>query len=328
MTPKPSSFRVSHRATLLAAASLMLAACGGEEDASSAAAAAGANRSAAETRPAAAKPAGDPNALPAPKCPAKTDDGLPGPDILGLKLGMSKDMALNIVRCHLGADAFVDPQRNWIQGLNAHQLELAPQAFMVQQGETSACNFRTFNDMQKCGPGNRVWGHVSEKFTLATPGVPGRETLVGVWRTQNFKPDEMPAVESLVAALTKKYGAPQFRDKRENRRGDLSRLRWITDVSGQPVIDPNPLFRRCGFNIDGRMNALSWSEGCGLNLAVEIMHSPDNPALAKELSVGMLHQDNLFQYGSDLQAELNEIEEGRRAEELERAKKSGSDIAL
>src|SRR5690606_9513611 len=83
MIPNHPSFRASSRTALLAAAGLMIAACGGEEDTSSAAAATDGSRPVAETRAGAAKPAAaDPNALPAPKCPAKTDKGLPGPDIL------------------------------------------------------------------------------------------------------------------------------------------------------------------------------------------------------------------------------------------------------
>jgi len=54
--------------------------------------------------------------LPEPKCPGKIDRALSGPDVVGLKLGMPRDDALNFARC-LNKETLVAFEGAWIQGL-------------------------------------------------------------------------------------------------------------------------------------------------------------------------------------------------------------------
>ncbi|GAB4138416.1 MAG: hypothetical protein Kow00104_21050 [Rhodothalassiaceae bacterium] len=317
---------------LLSLCALALAACGeagtperdGDATADGRAAGAGGDRPA---KAAAAQTAED--ALPRLKCPAKVDRALEGPDIVGLKLGMSRDSALMLVRCHMKDEGHLAFEKTWLPKINSHQLALGPQAFSIQRGDSSPCSFRTYQDMQKCGRGNRVWDFVSESITVAAPGLPGSETVVGIWRTQGFRPGEMPVADDLKAALVRKYGPFQWEDVRTSRNGNYNELGWQFDLAGQPVTSGNPLFAQCARNIASKIDrGASWTEGCGLTIRAEIAHSAENPALARELSIGMLHQDDLFAYGNAIQAELDRIEEERRAAELARQKSSAPDVKL
>src|SRR5690606_34594800 len=122
-----------------------------------------------------------------------------------------------------------------------------PQAFTVQQGDSKPCDYQ--RNWQGCGFGRREWTHVDEVITVATPGAPGRETAMVVWRSQNFREGQMPALQAVLDALTAKYGEPQGieqSDKRWSNTAGYRELRWVRDGRGAPLADPNPLFRQCG----------------------------------------------------------------------------------
>lgn len=264
-----------------------------------------------------------------PKCPAKTNAALTGPDIAGLKLGMTRDEALAVVNCH-APDALIQSDANWFdrRTLNAYQTTLENQAFTAQSGETSECNYRTYDDMQRCGMGNRVWDHVSETIRVATPGLPGRETVVGVWRTQNFREGEMPAVETVTGALAEKYGPFQNRTVtpvRNNLWSDRIELTWIGGVEdGAPLSEVDPAFRQCAYNVHARPgDGQIWRDGCGMSIRVMLLTPRTNPDVVGEFHIGMMHQGDLYAYGEALQAELEAIEQKRRRDELDRAKSAG-----
>lgn len=213
----------------------------------------------------------------------------------------------------------------WLDNLQSHGIELGPQAFEAQHGETSECSYRSFSEMQKCGFGNRVWDHVAERIVVAAPGLPGRETVVAVWRSQSFKDGEMPARETLVNALTQKYGPIQGRAAQRDRS---EYLYWGEDAEGNPVSEGHPLYHHCVTNGVQPQGGAAWREGCGINLSARIIFNPQNPDLVKEIHLGMIHQQNLWNYGEALQVELNDMEQKRRQEELNRAREAGGDIQL
>lgn len=308
------------------ALALMLPACGGSDETTEVPTSANGQKPEKTSKVAdATKPAASNDNLPKLKCPAKVKNDLPGPDIIGIKLGMSQAEALNIVRCHTKDTAHVSLQGRWFDNLRSHSLKLENQAFSAQRGDTSECSYRSFSEMQQCGVGNRVWNHVAEKITVATPGVPGRETVVAVWRSQTFKEGEMPARESVVAALTEKYGAIQFEQKSGSRHHNVF---WGADAGGNRLADNHPLFGPC---VTGGVRANGgaiWRAGCGISIAAQVVASPNNPNLVQELHIGMLHQDDLWNYGEALQVELDQIEQKRQQEELERARGSGTEVQL
>src|SRR3546814_3655837 len=117
------------------------------------------------------------------RCPPKVRDGLTGPDVLGVRLGMTHAEALATVRCALGEDAPVKTEARWFDRLDTNGIELGPQAFTVQQGESKPCDYQ--RNWQGCGFGSRELTHVAEVVTVSTPGAPGPETAKGVWESQN-----------------------------------------------------------------------------------------------------------------------------------------------
>src|SRR3546814_11912376 len=76
------------------------------------------------------------------RCPPKVRDDLTGPDVLGVRLGMTHDEALAIVRCALGEDAPVKTEVRWFDRLDTNGIELGPQAFTVQPGESKPCDYQ------------------------------------------------------------------------------------------------------------------------------------------------------------------------------------------
>src|SRR3546814_2995622 len=70
------------------------------------------------------------------RCPPKVRDDLTGPDVLGVRLGMTHAEALATMRCALGEDAPVKTEARWFDRLDTNGIELGPQAFTVQQGRS------------------------------------------------------------------------------------------------------------------------------------------------------------------------------------------------
>lgn len=262
--------------------------------------------------------------LPPPDCSVKVDPALPGPDIVGLKLGMAREDALNFARC-LNKEAFVSFEGAWIQGLRTYGIKLAPQSFSTHVGETRPCKYSSMDEMNKCGVGNRAWTHVAEKITVVSPGVPGREKVTGIWREQHFKPGEMPTADTLLPALVQKYGQPQLTQQQPNQ---WLRLDWLHDAAGTPLAQGTRGPGSCR-TISPRANeSHSWSDACGLTITAMIVLNPENPLLARELNVGLLDQAALYRTGRSLQTDLQAMEQQRRQQEAEQGKGAAANVKL
>ena len=74
--------------------------------------------------------------LPDARCPSKAGTALPGPDIVGLKLGMSFDEALNHARCAMD-DGVIGFTPRWFQQLRTGSTVLRNQGFTIQRGDTA-----------------------------------------------------------------------------------------------------------------------------------------------------------------------------------------------
>jgi hypothetical protein len=84
---------------------------------------------------------------------------------------------------------------------------LEKQGFTIQRGDTSECVYRKIGDAAEVRTrAARVWDHVDEMIFVASPGLDGRQTVVGIWRQQNWKPGEMPSRAAVLKALRDKYG--------------------------------------------------------------------------------------------------------------------------
>lgn len=303
----------------------LLAACGDEPPAPTTAASPAA-AAASEAAPAATAPAGGTADEAAPAvaqvaCPPSVQERA-GPDIIGLKLGMKRDEALNVVLCHNGA-ADVAYEDRWLQ-LETHGHKLEKQSFTATVGQKKDCRY---NDVQ-CILGD-PWERVDERIIVASPGTAGNETVVGVWRTQVFPEGQMIAFDDALAALSQKYGEPQFQGEQGSGRNVWRMVRWAKDTTGQPFSESNPQFRQCAHavNPDGQ-HGQSWSAGCGMTIGAMMKAAPLNPDLVAEMRVGMMDQQALYDYGEALQAQLDEMHAGAREQQLDAAKKAAGDIKL
>ena len=318
------------RLAAMMSCALTLSACGGSGAADEKGASAASGPATAASSQKDEKAGGD-DGLGKLKCPAKVNKSLAGPDIAGLKLGMTMDEAVNVTRCH-AKDAYIAFEDRWFDpySFKTHELKLEKQVLIAQTGENSACNFSSYEGMQKCGFGQRAWDFVAEKIKVAAPGLPGEEKVVGVWRSQSFKEGETPAVETVIAALTEKYGPFQKKTDyaiNNNLWSARTDLAWVSDVDGAPLSEANPVFGPCSVNVKARVDdGQVWQDGCGMTIAVTILSPRANPSVVGELSVGMMNQSELYAYQEALQLKLDDIEAKRRSDELDKAKSSNVDL--
>ena len=75
------------------------------------------------------------------RCPPKVRKDLVGPDITGLRPGMTREEALSTVRCTLGEGAVVTEEKRWLDRLDTYGVELGTQFFTVEKGSYRPCNF-------------------------------------------------------------------------------------------------------------------------------------------------------------------------------------------
>lgn len=312
---------------LALASLLVLSACGGSGEGSAAYDENGYDGNGDIDAPAAGS--GDAPKAKKPKCPVKLSKDLTGPDIAGFKLGMTFAEAENAIACQM-PDGLVTYDNEFFSpySLKTGTLRLEKQRITAQTGENKECSYGSYDAMQKCGAGNRQWDFIAEKITLATPGVPGNQKVHGVWRTQNWKEGEMPAKTAVLAALTEKYGPYQLHEGRNaNYFGYINEYNWVTDSAGNILTEAHPMLNQCANGVNGRGDeGQSWTNGCGLSITAIVRTFRSNPDVVEELSIGMFDQTALYEYGEQFQNELNEIENKRRSQELEKAQNTKIDL--
>ncbi len=312
---------------LAVSSALLLAACGGGGEASGGYDENGYDGQGDINAPAATS--SDSGKAKKPKCPAKVNKDLGGPEIAGFKLGMTFAEAENAIACQM-PDGLVTYENEFFntRGLNTGTLRLEKQMIIAQTGENKECSYGSYDAMQKCGAGNRQWDFIAEKITLATPGVPGNQKVHGVWRTQNWKEGQMPAKAAVIAALTEKYG-PYQRERGSDGGyfGYSTTLSWVTDSEGNIMGEAHPMRDRCANGVGGRGDSSqSWTSGCGISITALVRTFRSNPDVVEELSIGMIDQTALYEYGEQFQNELSQIESKRRSEELEKAQNTKIDL--
>lgn len=255
------------------------------------------------------------------RCPPKVRKGLTGPDIMGLRLGMTLAEALATSRCGLGGDAVVTEEKRWLDRMDTQGIELGTQFFTVEKGSYRPCNYA--REWQECR-GKLKWEHVDEVVSVATPGAPNKETAAVIWRTQKFRDGQMPPVAAALDALIAKYGQPQIRENSDAQRGysaGYRDLQWVYDRAGNPLSEANPLFAQCRGAVraySGDKRAL-WREGCGLNINARVLLSGKNPGLAMELTTAMLQQSDLYAQVENMRSDLLRTGQARREAEIKEA---------
>lgn len=306
--------------TMLAACLVVLGGCGKQDD----------NRGArpeARTTPSAAHAGGGTHAgATAPEgleCPADVPAG-PGPDIAGLRFGMSLDEAMRAARCLAGADAPVVADASFVRDLDTQGVRLGTQFFTVGVDDGSACN--RWRNPDGCNAAPDPGGEPKESIAIAIPGMPGHERALAIWRTQEFPEGSQPSVDSLRDALLKKYGPAQGIEQYDD--SSFVMMNWTRDATGAPISPQNPLSVNCAGAINGKASQVSarWGEGCGVNIRAELWRSEANHGLARELDVSMIDQAAMQAQVETMKAALKREGAARRAEELRAAEKQ--DVAL
>lgn len=310
--------------TIACLATLALTACGDAPAPPTAAPRTPATTPAA--RPAAATAAATPVKPPAPAaapCPPQLTTAADGPDVVGIRLGLTRDEALALARCE-SPGGVLSERNQWVARLKTHGLSLGTQVFEWQTGDAAPCTWSpaSVGQRDRCGPGRLAWKHVDERITVATPGVPGAERVRGLWRSRYFRDGAMPTLQAAAQAVIDKYGAGV--DRVDQPQQVL--LHWLHDAAGRPLTLAQARRSGCAGIQAWSQGAQSWSEGCGLSIVAQIVPARSNPSLAAEMHLGLVHQARLFEATDGLQGELDRLDEARRADELRQA--AGTQVKL
>lgn len=250
--------------------------------------------------------------------------------MVGVRLGMTREEVESVLRCD-DPDTFVWSRPQFISGIRTDGFKLGPQTVEARSGTYEPCDTRppTYAgnrgakvlNRPACGAGGRNWTHTAQQWMIATPGIPGEERVLGIWRTQNFADGEWPTVQAVAEAVQQKYdaamgGAPI----RETNGSGAVYLTWQQDSAGRP------LPRRCGGIQARTTSSQSWAENCGMTVAVEISPARHNRALASSVYIGVVHQQRLLQAGELMQAAIDRNVQARQAEEVKSA--AGAKVKL
>ena len=137
---------------------------------------------------------------------------LPGPDLLGLRVGMTPEEALPILKTRA-------PKEKWqtvrvkLQFQNSKQMNAH-----VPNGE-----------FQAVLENKRVHSALNHYVVFLTP-TPGEERVAAVLRIQNFG-EERPLFTQVIAGLIEKYGNPSYSQDPQYGGGKLV---WAFDTNGKP----------------------------------------------------------------------------------------------
>lgn len=228
------------------------------------------------------------------------------------------------MRCHLPQAVF-ESDKSWFEGLRTHGVALGPQVWRAVSGRSEPCQLGARQATRRCGPGGRAWLHQDEYLQVATLGLPGQESVHGIWRSQQFEDGRMPAIQDMESALRQKYGEPTLR---RSSAGHLE-LAWLQTPDGKPMAKDSREAVQCRQGMNSYPGGrLSFSEDCGQTLVADVEGASSNPALAARVSVGLMHQRTTFALGERMQSELDRLDAQRRQGELDRAKAAAPAVKL
>lgn len=313
--------------------SLLLAACG-SNSAPSPGATAAAHRAAEASLPTnasaeevAAHMRGDVS-CPAPVKTPPPAAGAAVDDIRGVRPGLTYEEAANVIMC-TNPLLVVTPTNDRGYQINTFGQKLR-QGFTVNLAEprVQKSGKQIMDEMRKdfmdremnavrpdLKPGQQKW-------FVSTMGMPGQERVIGAAYKEMFAKGKNPTVDSIVAALEKKYGNPT-RTIDDQRSGILwSRMiRWAFDPRGRLITETSPLYGCSG--ISNPDDGINLSADCGIVVQAQIvtLHN-DNAALVDTLSVGTVDQANGYALLTSTEQQLKAGDAARRAKEVQQAAKN------
>ncbi|MEP7284060.1 MAG: hypothetical protein ABI696_18940 [Rubrivivax sp.] len=250
----------------------------------------------------------------------------PVDDVQGVRPGLGHDEAMNAVLCTnellvsrvdrgRGFTLKAAGARDVRQGFGARFAEprvvkTSKQIMQEMQNDAIARGGNAVREDLK--PGQVKW-------SVGTMGVPGQETVLSVAREERFAADQRPTVETVTAALLKKYGTPT--QNQGATSGQLALLRWAYDPLGRRISETSPLYHRCNgtSDPDGGVNL---SPDCGIVVQAMLIPQRDNAALVDRLQVGVVDQAGGFRLITATEQALGQQDQQRRATEVEKAAKN------
>lgn len=279
----------------------------------------------AETKAAAEKPDeyfSAPESLGRLRCPVESAS-TESPDIVGIRIGMSFDNALMVLRCHTKDKGHF----NWMTSslaIKNSQGYLEKQGIQLKVGRRlPGCDDLELKKAypsrweHKCLLNEYSYSAIKEDFSVMAPGPTGKQTVVGLWREQNFEKGKEPSAETILAALTQKYGAPVQPTNPTTRD---RRLYWQAPSTLDSAAPLKRGSHTCISSIPASANqGSSFGEGCGLTITAEISTTGIDGALVSSLKIGMADQDLAIEVGDQTQADVDQRRAQAREAELEKA---------
>lgn len=138
-----------------------------------------------------------------------------GPDLVGLRLGMTPDEVMTALKARA-------PKEKWQTVMS--DLRHTTSTGMLSPVPGGRFTAAIINDTRNTTRADEYWAYLAP--------VPGKERVIAIARRQNFL-QERPLVDNTIAALIEKYGPPAARDP-----SDKLILGWSFDTAGKPRAFP------------------------------------------------------------------------------------------
>lgn len=253
--------------------------------------------------------------------PARAADA-PVDDVVGVRPGMTYEEAANIVMCSNELMVVSPPNT---RGFNIQTYgETIRQGFTARLAEprvekTSKQIMEEMQDDMMARSGNAVRYDLKpgqSKWNVTTMGLPGEEKVIGAGREEWFAEGKNPTMASVSDALLKKYGTPTIDQDNPGQRF----LRWVYDPFGRLATETSPIRNQCAGT--GASGGVNLSPDCGIVVDAHVYPTPDNPALARSIDVGVVDQAKGYELVTAVEQQLEQREQQKRAQAVEEASKN------
>ena len=257
--------------------------------------------------------------------PARAEKA-PVDDVVGVRPGLTYEEAVNAVLCSHPL-LVAGPATGRGFDLKAPQATTVRQGFVARPAEPRVVRTskQILQEMQRdtiARGGNALREDLEPgqmKWYVATMGVRGQERVLSVAREERFAADRSPTIESVAAALLKKYGPATLDQRASSTR--LPLLRWAYDPLGRPIAETSPLAGRCTGSSDPD-GAVNLSPDCGIVVQAMLIPQKANPELVDRMQVGVVDQAGGYRAITATEQALGQVDQQRRAQEVEKAAKN------
>jgi hypothetical protein len=242
--------------------------------------------------------------------------------VVGVRPGMTYEEAANVVMCSNDLMVVTGPITRGFD-IRTYDQTLR-QGFTARLAEprvekTSKQIMEEMQDDMIARSGNAVRYDLApgqSKWNVTTMGMPGEEKVLAAGREEWFEEGRNPTMTSVAEALLKKYGTPSIDQDNPGQRF----IRWIYDPMGRLATETSPLHRSCAGT--GASGGVNLSPDCGIVVEAHVIPTPDNPALARSLEVGVVDQATGYELLTATEQTLEQMEQQKRAKAVEDASKN------